>query len=125
MHVAAHDQGFVAASPPRVYGVLADVESYPAWWPSARGDRPALRLAGGTLTMRAGDHRPDVGLILHLGGPFAGTLEWYLEPEMDGTIVNSILNLDLPGGRRRSERRLLRARVAIHEGLVRLKGRLE
>lgn len=127
MHVAAHDQGYVEAPASRVYGALADLEAYPGWWPGARWDgRLALRL-GGRRGFLARDerHRAEVGLFLMLEGPAAGSLEWHLEPLEDGTIVNGILNLDLPGGRRRSERRLLRARAAVHRGLVGLKRALE
>lgn len=127
MHVAAHDQGYVEASTPLVYGALADPASYPRWWPDARWDeRLALRLSGRrAFGARAERHRWDVGLVLSLGGPGEGSLEWHLEPLEEGTIVNAILNLDFTGGRRRSERGLMRARIRIHRGLVGLKHALE
>ena len=127
MHVAAHDQGYVEADASSVYGVLADPASYPRWWPDARWDgRLTLRLGGrAAFRARAERQRPDLGLVLMLHGPGEGSLEWHLEPLEDGTIVNAILNLDLSGGRRRSERRLLRARAAVHRGMLSLKRALE
>jgi uncharacterized protein YndB with AHSA1/START domain len=127
MHVAAHDQGYVEAAATSVYGALADAPGYPRWWRDARWDgRLALRLGGrAAFHARAERHRPDVGLVLALGGPRTGSLEWHLEPLEDGTIVNAILNLHLTGGRRRSERGLMRARIRIHRGLVGLKHALE
>jgi hypothetical protein len=125
MHVAAHDQGYVEADASSVYGALADLASYPRWWPDAR-DGLALRLGGrAAFRVRAERLRRDLGLVLMLHGPGNGSLEWHLEPLEDGTIVNAILNLDLPGGPRRSERRLLRARAAVHRGMVGLKHALE
>lgn len=126
MHRAAHDQGFVAAGPSDVYEALAGLPGYPRWWTDARaGDPLELRLGGRLLRAEASALRPDIGLILHLHGAFPGTLEWHLQPEDDGTIVNSILNIEPPGGRRRAERRLLRCRASIRRGLVGLKGSLE
>ena len=127
MHVAVHDQGYVEAGTPLVYGALADPAGYPRWWPDARWEeRLALRLGGrAAFRARAERQRTDLGLVLTLHGPAEGSLEWHLEPLEDGTVVNAILNLDLRGGRRRSERRLLRARAAVHRGLVGLKHALE
>ena len=125
MRVAAHDQGFVAAPVDGVYRELADLARYERWWPDAAVGEADLRLGRWRFAVETSNLRKDTGLVLHLRGPCTGTLEWYLEPEGDGTIVNSILNLDPPRGRRRSERALLRVRRAIHRGLVGLKGRLE
>jgi uncharacterized protein YndB with AHSA1/START domain len=125
----ALDQGFVAASPASVYRVLADVSSYPVWWPgvevrSSEAD-VRLRLPGGPLVPAAAEgHREGLGLILRLDAPLSGTLEWYLEPFEEGTVVNAILHVDLPEGPRRSARRLRRIRVGIHRGLVALKEHL-
>jgi len=126
MQVAAHDQGFVAAGPSAVYEVLADLEGYPGWWRDARADGPlAILLGGRWMLAEPSSPRPGIGLVLHLRGRFPGTLEWHLQPEDDGTIVNSILNLDPPGGPQRAARRMLRCRGAIRRGLVGLKGALE
>lgn len=125
MH-AAHDQGFVAADPAAVYAALSDLSAYPRWWLDARADGPlAIRLGGRWHRVEPSDLRPGIGLVLHLQGSFPGTLEWHLQPEDDGTIVNAILNIEPPGGRRRGERRLLRCRATVHRGLVGLKGALE
>lgn len=124
-HVAAHDQGYVTAPPGAVYRLLRDPEAYPRWWPGARGSGGLDLGPVRGLGVRAGHLREDLGLVLELSGPATGTLEWHLEPFEDGTIVNAILNLDLPVGARRAERRLLGARAGIRRGMVGLKRALE
>jgi hypothetical protein len=124
--VAAHDQGFVPAPPQTVYEVLADVGGYGGWWAGTAVDaegRP--RFAGGpAVAVSAERHRPGVGLFLRLGPPLDGTLEWYLEPFEEGTVVNSILDVHLAAGGRRLQRRLHRLRSGIRAGLVDLQGRV-
>ena len=125
----AVDQGFVSASPASVYRVLADVLSYPVWWPGVEvrssGADMRLQMSGGpSVPASAEGHREGVGLILRLGPPLSGTLEWYLEPFEEGTVVNSILNVDLPGGPLRSARRIRRLRVGIHRGMAALREQL-
>ena len=127
--VRAHDQGFVASDPGTVYGVLAEVGAYPAWWPgvnvTSEGPDLLLRLSGWpAVPVRPEAHRPGVGLFLRLGEPLDGTLEWYLEPFQEGTIVNAILSVSLRGGSGRASRRLRRLRRAIRAGLVALRGRV-
>ncbi len=124
MGVGAMDQGFVQASPARVYRALADPSRYADWWPGMGRGR-GVRLWGRSLAARAGTLREGVGLTLDLQGSATGTLEWYLEPFEDGTIVYAILNLDLPAGRGRSRRRLLRARGSVRGGMVGLQRALE
>jgi hypothetical protein len=128
--VAAHDQGFVTAPPGEVFGVLADLPSYATWWPGLEAgiEGQDIRLTGRPwegASVRAEGHRPGVGLLLRLSGTGEGTLEWYLEPFEEGTIVNAILHLELPGGPRRAARRLRRLRVAVHGGLTALRERME
>lgn len=125
----AVDQGFVAASQPSVYRILADVPSYPDWWPGAEvrssGEDLHLRLPGGPLAPAVPNgHREGVGLTLRLGPPYSGSLEWYLEPFEEGTVVSSILTVDLPGGPRRSTRVLRRLRAGIHRAMVALREHL-
>ena len=125
----AHDQGFVAASPSVVYEVLRDIPSYGLWWPRVRVDtrEEGLRLglvAGAAAPARTGGHREGMGLIISMGPPYDGTLEWYLESFEEGTIVNSVMDLNLRG-RRRASRALRRLRSSVHRGLVGLKRHLE
>ena len=61
-------------------------------------------------------------MFIELGPPLNGTLEWYLEPFEEGTIVNALLDAELPGG---GARRLRRIRAQIRRGLVGLKTALE
>ena len=120
----SHDQGFVPAGPAQVYEVLADLRSYPSWWPGAQvsSEGVALPLRRGLRAARADRLRDDLGLHLLADGQ---DLEWYLDPFDDGTIVNVFLEVpDAPPGRR-GERRLLRMRGAVRRGLVGLKRRFE
>jgi hypothetical protein len=104
----SHDQGFVAVAPAKVYAVLAEPSSYPSWWAT-----------GGSVARIEGE-RDGIGLHLVFG---EGSLEWYLEPFDDGTIINAFL--DIQGPERAAGRRLRRARRKLHSGLVGLKKMLE
>jgi hypothetical protein len=121
----SHDQGFVAAEPADVYEAIADPDSYGRWWQNTAtdGPRPARLLLGRSrVSAAATRHRPGVGVFVELGPPLDGTLEWYLAPFEDGTIVNALLDVELPG---RGARRLRRVRAQIRRGLVGLKAALE
>jgi hypothetical protein len=122
MRLRSHDQGFVLAPPPAVYRRVADPLSYPSWWPGVRTTPVAgglrLELGGEAWTAGPEGQRDDVGLFLALSGPPEGRLEWYLEPFEEGTVVSALLDLELPGGLRRSGRRLRRIRAALRRGLV-------
>ena len=114
------------AQPPAVYEVLADVAGYARWWPGTalEGDG-RLHLPGATaVTVSTEGHRPGVGLFLRLGPPLDGTLEWYLEPFEEGTVVNSILDIHLAARGRSLRRRLRRLRSGIRAALVELQGRV-
>ena len=117
----SHDQGFVAASPDRVYRLIARPDTYPSWWAGSKLTREGLSLpvAGGVAKVER--ERNGVGLHLVYG---ERSLEWYLEPFDEGTIVNAFL--DVPGRPgRRASRGLLRMRRAVRRGLVGLKKELE
>lgn len=125
----AHDQGYVAAPPAAVYGALRDPASYDRWWPRVRsgrvGEGASLKVGRGRpMGVRTERHREGVGLVLRLEGSPAATLEWYLEPFREGTIVNCILDVEA-GRRRRARQRVRRLRAAVRRGMVGLKGALE
>lgn len=126
MRTRAHDQGFVAAPPDAVYRSVAETGTYGSWWPDASdaGDGMVrLGLEPRRVTeARPERHRRGIGLFLSLGRPYDGTLEWYLEPFDDGTIVNVFIDVNLTGP---VSRRLQRVRSAIRRGLVGLKESLE
>jgi hypothetical protein len=123
VRVRAHDQGFVPAPPTAVYAAVSQPASYPSWWPGATcdGDQgSALRLpleSGKGRSASVERHRPDVGVFLSLP-VYRGTLEWYLEPFQDGTIVNGILDVEAARAGRWSQRRLLRMRASVRRALV-------
>jgi hypothetical protein len=128
--VHAHDQGFLGVPPPAVYRALGDVPRYGLWWPGigvdTQGEGIRLDLGAGVSgAARIEGRREDVGLVIELGHPAPGSLEWYLEPFEEGTIVNSILHLDLPARGRRADRALRHARTSIRRGLLGLREHLE
>lgn len=114
VHVASVDQGFVAAPPAEVFARLAG-----GW---GEGER---RLGRFRVRPRETGRREGIGLTSRLEGDVAGTLEWYLEPFEEGTIVYAILHLEPRGGPRRSARALLRARGSLRRTLVGMKHALE
>jgi hypothetical protein len=130
MHRQAWDQGVVWAEPSHVYRALSDPAGYGAWWPGARASlddgRVTLRIPGlpglRVVTERL---REGVGLFLRLEGDLSGNMEWYLEPFEEGTIVSCLVELEIPGGPRRSGRALRRLRAAVRRGMVGLKRALE
>jgi ribosome-associated toxin RatA of RatAB toxin-antitoxin module len=83
------------ARPRGVYDVLADVETYPRWWPQVRKARRLDDLSGEltcrsllpydlVFRMRQEVRDPD-GLVLraHMDGDLTGTTQWTITP--DGT----------------------------------------
>lgn len=126
----AWDQGFVAAAPARVDQAVADAAGYAAWWPgaavTAREEGFTVRLPGvPPLVVQRQDRRPQIGVVFRVDGRVRGRWEWYLEPFEEGTIVNALFDLEIPGGERSSARGLYRLRATVRRGLVALKGALE
>jgi uncharacterized protein YndB with AHSA1/START domain len=85
------------APPQRVYGVLADVESYPAWWPQVRSAR-RIDETSGELTCRSllpyelvfrmhQELRDPEGLVLRasMTGDLNGSSQWTISADGDGS----------------------------------------
>jgi hypothetical protein len=119
--VASVDTGFVAATPGRVFQVVADPAAYPRWWPGTlRAPAPGI----GRAEYRLGVVRPGVELTVRLQGRrHGGRLQWYLEPFEEGTVVYGIV--DLETDRRWTVRRQRGVRAGIRAALVALKELLE
>lgn len=92
------DETWIAASPRRVAARVADPENWPRWW-------PALDLALDEL-------RGPKGVRWFVRGPGGGSMEVWLEPDLDGVRVHYFLRLDPSGGRRVSPRRARRTVLA-------------
>lgn len=118
----SHDQGFVVASPGEVYGLIANLQTYPGWWAGSRLSGADLRLPLAARAIRPERERDGMGLHLVFGDE---SLEWYLEPFEEGTIVNAFLDVRAPRSEWRGSRGLVRMRSAVRRGLVGLKKRLE
>lgn len=82
IHVA--DQGFVAAPPEAVAALVADRRRWRRWWPDL------------ALTVR--EDRGDKGVRWQVTGPLTGTMEVWLDPRMDGTMVNYFLHAEPTDG---------------------------
>src|SRR5689334_12212806 len=87
------------AHPDEVYATLADVETYPTWWPQVRGGR-RLDDASGEIVCRSllpydltfTAHRvieDPVARVLRatLSGDLNGTSEWRIGPTGSGTTA--------------------------------------
>ena len=126
MRLRSHDQVFVAAPPDVVDAELADADGYVRWWPgAARSDGgPVLHLGGRRFATWIDGRREAVGMWLPLRD-LDGSLEWFLEPFEEGTIVNAFLDVVLDGRPSAAARRLRRMRVSVHRALVSLKRSIE
>lgn len=77
------DQTFIAAAPERVAERLAARNKWGRWWPDLR------------LDVR--EDRAEKGIRWMVGGALTGTMEVWLEPELDGTIVHYFLHAEPAG----------------------------
>lgn len=84
MHsIQVADQTFVAADPVDVGKAVSDVASWRRWWPD-------LRLA-------VVEDRGDKGIRWTVTGALTGTMEVWLEPMLDGAILNYFLHAEPAG----------------------------
>ncbi|MFF0817010.1 polyketide cyclase / dehydrase and lipid transport [Rhodococcus sp. NPDC003318] len=77
------DQTFIAAAPQRVAECLAVPSKWRRWWPDLRID--------------VREDRAEKGIRWSVGGALTGTMEIWLEPELDGTIVHYFLHAEPVG----------------------------
>jgi hypothetical protein len=99
------DETFLAVPPGSIAKVFADPESWRRFWPDLRLDVYA--------------DRGDEGLRWTVRGALVGTMEVWLEPMLDGTVLHYFLRADPPPGadarparlRREKTRRQLAAKA--------------
>jgi hypothetical protein len=74
------DQPFIAAAPAEVGSGVADPGRWRAWWPELR------------LEVR--ESRGEKGVRWAVDGHVRGTMEVWLKPEMDGTLLHFFLHAE-------------------------------
>lgn len=77
------DETFLAVPPQVVARAVADPARWRRWWPD--------------LALRVHHDRGAEGLRWTVAGALAGSMELWLEPVLDGTVVHYYLRADLPG----------------------------
>ena len=77
------DETFVAADPALVGAVVGDPARWRRWWPDLR------------LTVI--EERGPAGVRWQVAGPLTGTMEIWLEPELDGVILHYFLHAEPTG----------------------------
>jgi hypothetical protein len=111
------DQTFVAADPAEVGRAVADPASWRRWWPDLRLD--------------VIEDRGDKGVRWTVTGALTGTLEVWLEPVLDGVVLNYFLHAEPTGAaawqlaRMNLARMNYRQRVAGKKMAFEVKARLE
>jgi hypothetical protein len=109
------DETFLAVPPGTVAGAFADPGAWRRFWPDLRLDVYA--------------DRGEEGLRWTVGGALVGTMEVWLEPVLDGTVLHYFLRADLPEGvpvnRRRLTREKTRRQLAAKAVALDLKAILE
>ncbi|SDH94875.1 hypothetical protein SAMN05192558_103141 [Actinokineospora alba] len=96
-HVDVVDETFIVVPPKVVAAAFADPGAWRRYWPD--------------LELEVYADRGDEGLRWTVGGALVGTMEVWLEPVLDGTVVHYFLRADLPEGRSvKNVRRELTAR---------------
>ncbi|MEO6879354.1 MAG: polyketide cyclase / dehydrase and lipid transport [Mycobacteriaceae bacterium] len=76
------DQTFVAAAPGQVATELAGPRRWRRWWPD--------------LQLTVVHDRGAAGIRWQVGGALVGTMEMWLEPVLDGTVVHHFLHAEGP-----------------------------
>ncbi len=79
------DQGFIAVPPEMVAPLIADRASWRRWWPDL------------ALTVR--EDRVEKGIRWTVAGPFTGTMEIWLEPSLDGTMLHYFMHAEPTGAK--------------------------
>lgn len=77
------DQTFVAAAPEKVAAGVSAPSRWRAWWPD--------------LVLGVREDRAEKGIRWTVAGSLTGTMEVWLEPVMDGTIVHYFLHAEPTG----------------------------
>jgi hypothetical protein len=97
------DETFLAVPPPVVAAAFAEPRTWRGFWPD--------------LTLEVYLDRGDKGLRWTVRGALTGTMEVWLEPMLDGTLLHYFLRADLPAparqrdAQREVERRQLAAKI--------------
>lgn len=117
-------------APERVYEVLADVETYPSWWPQVRRARRIDELSG-ELTCRS--LLPyDLVFVMHreledaarrvlrarLEGDLCGTSQWTISPHPTGSLAVFDEHVTVGNGALRAAGRLLRPALRFNHDLM-------
>jgi hypothetical protein len=118
------------AVPERVYGVLADVETYPGWWPQVRQARRIDKVSG-ELTCRSllpydvvfRMHReledPEKFVLrARIEGDLSGTSQWTVRPEASGSLAVFDEDVAVGNGMLRTAGRLFRPALRLNHDLM-------
>lgn len=107
------DETFLAVPPAVVAAAFAAPEAWRGFWPD--------------LTLDVYADRGAEGLRWTVAGALVGTMEVWLEPVLDGTLLHYFLRADLPGNpsARRVRREVRRRQLAAKEVSLGLKLTLE
>jgi hypothetical protein len=110
------DETFLAVPPKRLAVVFADPATWRQFWPD--------------LALEVYADRGDAGLRWTVRGALTGTMEVWLEPVLDGTVLHYFLRADLAGRPRPARprdlrRELTRRQLAAKALALGLKAQLE
>ena len=76
------DETFLAAAPGRVAAAMAEPSRWRRWWPD--------------LQLHLHDDRGPAGLRWQVTGATTGSMEVWLEPVLDGTVLHYFLRAQVP-----------------------------
>jgi carbon monoxide dehydrogenase subunit G len=114
------------APPDRVYAALADVESYPQWWPQVRSTRRIDDVSGEVtcrsllpydltfLMHRDVEDAAAMTLRAHMEGDLAGTSQWTVMGDGPGAVAIFDEDVDVGIGLLRAAGRLFRPALRLN-----------